>query len=192
MSDVICITNRLLAGINFLLQIEKIAAACPKAIILREKDLTESDYELLAEQVQSICKKYDVRCILHTYSRVALMRHADGIHLPLPELKKLTKEYIENFNVIGASIHTTTEAIEAQKLGATYITAGHIFDTNCKKDLPPRGLGFLADVCKSVSIPVYAIGGITKTNAPECIRSGASGVCIMSALMICEDPSLII
>ena len=191
MSNVICITNRMLAGNHFLLQVEKIAAACPKAIILREKDLSEPDYELLAEQVLSICKKYHISCILHTYSKVAFARHADGIHLPLHELRKLPNEYIDLFKVIGASIHTTAEAVEAQKLGATYITAGHIFETNCKKGLPPRGLTFLKEVCRSVNIPVYAIGGITKNNAPDCIDSGASGVCIMSAFMISEDPSSI-
>ena len=50
--------------------------------------------------------------------------------------------------------------MEAERLGATYVTAGHIFTTDCKKGLPPRGLDFLKNVCDAVTIPVYGIGGI--------------------------------
>lgn len=77
------------------------------------------------------------------------------------------------------------EAIEAQKIGATYISAGHIFATDCKKDLPPRGLEFLKEVCNSVTIPVYAIGGIKLSDVQmdEIIKCGAKGGCIMSGMM---------
>lgn len=73
----------------------------------------------------------------------------------------------------------------AQKLGATYISAGHIFATDCKKDLPPRGLEFLKEVCNSVTIPVYAIGGIKLSDVQmdEIIKCGAKGGCIMSGMM---------
>ena len=77
------------------------------------------------------------------------------------------------------------KAIEAQKLGATYISAGHIFATDCKKDLPPRGLEFLKEVCNSVTIPVYAIGEIKLSDVQmdEIIKCGAKGGCIMSGMM---------
>ena len=77
------------------------------------------------------------------------------------------------------------EAIEAQKLGATYISAGHIFATDCKKDLPPRGLEFLKEDCNSVTIPVYAIVGIKLSDVQmdEIIKCGAKGGCIMSGMM---------
>jgi thiamine-phosphate pyrophosphorylase len=192
MSDVICITNRMLTGDNFLLQIEKIAAAGPRAIIVREKDLSEHAYERMAALVLNICRKHDVRCILHTFAQVSITLQADGIHLPLHELKRLNGEDRKKLNIIGTSVHSICEAVEAQDLGVNYIIAGHIFETNCKRELPPRGLGFLKEVCNSVTVPVYAIGGISRNNAPECIKSGASGVCIMSALMECEDPVLII
>ena len=77
------------------------------------------------------------------------------------------------------------KAIEAQKLGATYISAGHIFATDCKKDLPPRGLEFLKEVCNSVTIPVYAIGGIKLSDVQmdEIIKCDAKGGGIMSGMM---------
>lgn len=79
------------------------------------------------------------------------------------------------------------DALEAESLGCTYITAGHIFETDCKKGLPGRGLAFLRNVCVSVSIPVYAIGGIHDGNIAAVRGAGAKGACIMSGLMQCED-----
>ena len=66
----------------------------------------------------------------------------------------------KKFTKIGISIHSVEEAKEAEQLGASYLTAGHIYATDCKRGLPPRGLGFLKEVCREVSIPVYGIGGI--------------------------------
>ena len=75
------------------------------------------------------------------------------------------------------------EAIKAQENGASYITASHIFPTDCKADLAPRGLEFLRVVCNSVNIPVYALGGLNDGNADECIKCGAAGICMMSGFM---------
>ncbi|HEX2925559.1 MAG TPA: thiamine phosphate synthase, partial [Ruminiclostridium sp.] len=66
---------------------------------------------------------------------------------------------------------------------------GHIYETDCKKGVLPRGLSFLKEVCSSVSIPVFAIGGITKDRACETAATGASGVCVMSEAMQCPFPS---
>lgn len=73
---------------------------------------------------------------------------------------KITDEEKKKFTKIGISIHSVEEAKEAEQLGASYLTAGHIYATDCKRGLPPRGLGFLKEVCREVSIPVYGIGGI--------------------------------
>jgi thiamine-phosphate pyrophosphorylase len=86
--------------------------------------------------------------------------------------------------LIGASCHSVEEALEAENLHCSYITAGHIFSTDCKKGVAPRGLNFLSDVCNNVSIPVYAIGGINQSNMKAVQNAGANGVCIMSGFMI--------
>jgi thiamine-phosphate pyrophosphorylase len=97
----------------------------------------------------------------------------------------LSAEQKKKFVVLGVSIHSVEEAISAYQAGATYLTAGHIFTTDCKKDLPPRGLDFLHTVCTAVPIPVYAIGGIDENNTITCIQEGAAGVCMMSSYMQC-------
>ena len=188
MSDIICVTNRALCPGDFLQQIEAIAKAAPAAIILREKDLTAIEYERLAKQVLAICRKHDVRCILHSFVDSAIWLRATAIHLPLPILRDMLPEEKAKFTLIGASCHSVREAIEAEKLGCSYVTAGHVFATDCKKGLPPRGTSFLQEVCDAVSIPVYAIGGNTPANMAEIRETHAVGACVMSGLMRCADP----
>ena len=168
-------------------RVEKIAACRPKGIILREKDLTEEEYNKLAEKVWKLCKRYEVPCMLHSDADAAIELGAENIHLPLHILQQLDKKKKEKFKEIGASCHSVEEAQEAERLGCTYITAGHVFATDCKKGLPPRGLAFLQAVCQCVSIPVYAIGGIGSENIATVRKAGAKGACIMSGLMKCED-----
>ena len=186
MSDLICITNRRLCNNNFLDQIEMIASAHPKAIVLREKDLAEKEYEQLARQVMQICQKHGTQCILHSFSNAAIALGATAVHMPLPLLQKMTLQEKSHFQIIGASCHSLEEAKEAQDLGCTYITAGHIFLTDCKKGLPGRGLSFLEEICKAVRIPVYAIGGISSQNIESVRKTGAAGACIMSGFMRCK------
>lgn len=187
MSDLLCVTNRTLCREDFLHRIEAIAACSPAGILLREKDLPEPAYRALAVQVLEICRRYDTRCILHSFVGVARELGASAIHLPLPLLRRMRAADRGSFREIGASCHSPEEAREAQRLGCTYITAGHIFPTDCKQGVPPRGLVFLRRVCESVSIPVYAIGGIDSGNIAAVRESGASGACVMSGAMTCPD-----
>ena len=183
MSDILCVTNRSLCHEDFLQRIRKIAACQPKGIILREKDFSEEAYKALAENVMQICKQNDVPCILHSFIDAALLLGAEQIHLPLHILRGMEEEKKKQFRSIGASCHSVAEAQEAARLGCTYITAGHVFVTDCKKGLAPRGLAFLQEVVESVAIPVYAIGGITKEKMPRILETGAAGGCMMSGFM---------
>ena len=183
----ICVTNRKLVRGDFLERLKEIARQRPAGILLREKDLTPEEYRKLAREVQSICKKAGVPCILHSFTGVAEELEADALHLPLPLLRKLPGEDRGRFRQLGASCHSVADAREAQSLGCTYITAGHILDTDCKRGLPGRGLDFLREVCGAVTIPVYAIGGIEPKRMAEIFAAGAAGACVMSGPMVCED-----
>ena len=188
MSDILCVTSRALCGEEFLTRLDRIAAAHPAGILLREKDLSEGAYEELARQALAACQAHGVRCVLHTFVPAALRLRADAIHLPLPILRQMGEGEKARFQILGASCHSPADAREAQRLGCTYITAGHVFATDCKKGLPPRGLDFLREVCRSVDIPVYAIGGIRPENMTAVRAAGAAGGCVMSGLMTCPDP----
>ena len=187
MSDILCVTNRKLCREDFLARIERIAACHPAGIILREKDMQPEDYQKLAAAVMDICERYGVKCILHSFTDVAIFLHADAIHLPLHLLREMKQDQKACFTDLGASCHSVEDALEAQALGCTYITAGHVFETDCKKGLPGRGLEFLRNVCTAVDIPVYGIGGIDSGNIAFVRDAGASGACLMSSLMLTED-----
>ncbi|MGN1381648.1 MAG: thiamine phosphate synthase [Eubacterium sp.] len=222
----IFVTNRHLPVRPFLSQIDRICQLQPRAIVLREKDLSEEEYISLAESVLAVCARRSVPCILHSFlpaleavgagaaagvlqgddnfsdgkgpvqDTVCSQTKPAGIHLPLFRLRELAEKgiHIPDHFLTGCSVHSPEEAVEVERLGAAYLFAGHVYATDCKKGLPPRGLGFLREVCESVSIPVYAIGGMRMEGSfPECrpdpvqrretASCGAAGLAVMSAGM---------
>ncbi|MDD6291884.1 MAG: thiamine phosphate synthase [Lachnospiraceae bacterium] len=179
----ICVTNRKLVSGDFLSQIARVLEKKPYAIILREKDLSAEEYEKLAGRVKGLCDGSDTLLILHSFPEVAKRLGVDRLHMPLAAFLEMSIKDKRRFRMIGVSIHSVEEAIVAEANGATYITAGHVFVTDCKKGVPPRGISFLREVCDAVSIPVYAIGGVHEENMKECIAQGAAGVCMMSDFM---------
>jgi len=189
MSDLICVTNRKLCTGDYLTRIEEIAKQHPKGILLREKDLSPLAYTQLAKKVLAICKRHQTLCILHNFIETAEQTGCPAIHLPLPVLRNMTEQQKRIFPVIGSSCHSLPEAKEAEMLGCTYITAGHIFETDCKKNLPGRGLAFLSEICGSITIPVYGIGGIHKENISAIRGTKAAGAFLMSGIMQCKDVS---
>lgn len=166
---------------GYLEQLAYVASLHPKAIVLREKDLTEEKYEELAKVVIKLCEEAGTTLILHRFPEAAQRLGYDKLHLPLEMLKTMGRP--EGLTLLGTSIHSIEDAKEAEQLGADYVFAGNIFETDCKKGLPGLGLEFLENVCKEVEIPVYAIGGITAEKMPQILRIGAAGGCMMSGFM---------
>ena len=194
------ISNRKLCeNENLEKQIEKIFSAYEKKIILknfdivaltlREKDLNKNEYLKLIEKVYPICQKYKINLILHQNYDLNLddKYNIEGIHLSYSIFKSLNEnikaELIKKYKRIGVSIHSLDEAKEVESLGASYVVAGHIFETDCKKSLEPRGLKFIEDLSSALSIPIFAIGGIDEKNSLSVINSGAFSICMMSTLM---------
>lgn len=192
----IAVSNRKLSGARWYQKIDALADVSVSALILREKDLTLKEYFRLADTVRNR-QGFSVPLILHTGVRhpdkpgvlremaeyaaeyglagIHLTGRDFGIYCERPGLLEPRKKIL-----IGVSVHSAEEAEAAETYGAGYVIAGHIFETGCKPGIPPRGPEFLKQVCKQVSIPVYAIGGITKENAALTVRSGAAGICMMS------------
>ena len=170
------------------MRMEKIAKAKPFQVILREKDLSEEEYQALAKEVISLCEKYGTTCVLHSFPKAAHRLNCRKLHMPLPGLLEMTKEERSWFQVLGASCHSLEDALKARDAGCTYITLGHIFATDCKKGLQPRGTGLVKTVAEKINIPVYAIGGICAENSMEVKQAGAGGICIMSSAMTCPSP----
>ena len=155
------------------------------ALILREKDLTEEQYEDLAAAAMEICEREHFPLILHHFADVALeYSPVPPLHVSVPDFIALKQSSCRfgkgSFPALGVSTHTVEEARMVEEMGASYITASHIFPTQCKPGLEPRGLEYLREVCEAVSIPVYALGGVHEPQIEACMQAGASGVCMMS------------
>jgi len=182
--NVIAVSNRHLCDRQIEIQIERICAYHPKAIVLREKDLSEEAYYHLAKRVTAICKRNGILCILHSFADVARRLDHQALHLPLPLLRQY-RGGLNDFNLLGTSVHTLEEAREAKQYGVDYAVAGHIYATGCKPGIEPRGVEFLSHLCRNVKLPVYGIGGINldKEQMAELLTAGARGGFIMSAMM---------
>lgn len=184
---VIVVTNMAICKGNFIKRLEEIAGARPDAILLREKALSTAEYKQLAEECKEICDKYDVDLIANTFISPAREAGIKKIQLPMAEFLRRRDE-LKDFEEIGVSVHSLDEAILAEKLGANFLIAGHIYTTPSKPDKKPRGVEFIESICKEVSVPVMAIGGITPERIAEVKKAGAKGVCVMTPLMTCDNP----
>ena len=175
---------------DFLKQIEKLAAAKPFGIVLREKDLPVKEYSELARKVRDICRSAGASLIVHSHPEVARELGVPALHMPLDALGKMSSEERKEFEVLGASCHSVEDVLRAKALGCDYVTAGHVYATDCKPGLPPRGADFLAEVCgPAAPMPVFALGGLTPARAPEVRRAGAAGFAMMSSAMDAENPA---
>ena len=162
----ICITNRLLCENDFFEQIENICKQNLYALILREKDLDDITYEEFACKCNNICTKNNVLFFINTKTNIAQKLKIKNIQVSF-EYFVNNKESLNSFDNIAVSIHSLSEALTVQKFVEEtpqniFIIAGHIFETDCKKGLDPRGVEFLKEICANVEIPVFAIGGINE------------------------------
>lgn len=187
MFEIICVTDRGLCASPFIGKIERIAEARPDALILREKSLCDDEYYDLAVKVKRICEKRGVKFIPHGHIAVARKLNSSVVQLPSGDFYGASLETRALFGTVGVSCHSAEEARKASEAGAGYVVFGHVFATDCKKGVSPRGTSQLENVIKAVDIPVYAIGGIGKENIAEVVRAGAKGACIMSGFMTCEN-----
>ena len=177
----ICVTQRSACPDDFLTRMGLIIAQKPARIILREKDLSPEDYEALAQKLLPICEKYEVPLMCNgPVSGFAVP--GCGVQL------SFQNRDLPVSGEFGVSVHAPEEAAVLQESNAAYLIAGHVFPTDCKKGVPPRGLEFLEKVCQNAHQPVYAIGGMTPERVPSVLQAGAAGYCVMSALMKAPDP----
>lgn len=179
------ITHRALAKGDLEKTVETACQSGARLVQLREKDLDAKPLFRLAQSLRAITARYGAKLLINSRLDIALAAKADGLHLPENELPVQTVKRFFSA-LVGRSVHSVEGAKEAEQSGADYIIFGHIFET-ASKTVAPRGLNALEEVCKTVSIPVYAVGGITPERVPECLKAGAFGVAVMNAVMSASD-----
>lgn len=198
--NIIAITNRSLCQEDFFTRIERLANSSVEKIILREKDLKEEEYKQLAARCKSICNAYGKPLFINSYIEAAEELEIWQIQLSYSDFVQAIKTgKLQRFQEIGVSVHSLEEARWAVQNGCDFLITGHIFATDCKKGLPPRGISFLENICEGIKkvteeyyikkeIKVYGIGGINTENIEQ-IRLCTTGACIMSLLMQCDNVS---
>ena len=155
---------------------------------IREKDLDEGSFLKEAEKMRDLCRKNQIPFIINDNVDIALKTGADGVHVGQEDMEAQdVRKILGEDKIIGVSARTVEQAVKAQQQGADYLGVGSVFTTGTKLDAGHVSYETLKEICRSVTIPVIAIGGITKENVKELSGSGICGVAVVSALFAQED-----
>ena len=160
-----------------------------KTIQLRDKLTNKKELLPIAQQLRNLCVKHNVLFIVNDHLDLALATDADGLHLGQSDLPiKVARQLLPIGKILGRSTTTVSEAITAESEGADYIAVGSIYPTSSKETAVVVGLDRLRQIRQAVSLPLVAIGGITKDNAAEVMAAGANSVAIINAILQAEAP----
>ncbi len=159
------------------------------AVILREKSKTDSEVIALIQQL--VESGFDTsKIIVHGRTNVASITGIKKVQLPGNcALLTSTKDHFTTIS-FGRSVHSIYEANAAYKEGVDWVLYGHLFATNSKEGLPPRGTDELFRIAASLPIPVYAIGGIQPCHLPQLNLGGTAGVAVMSSIFGHDNPAI--
>ncbi len=172
-------------------EVEKAVRSGVTMVQLREKEMSTNDLTALAIKIRDVVHKYNVPLIINDDIDAALASGADGVHLGQEDVCAAeARRRIGNSMILGVSAGTPKTAVEAEKNGADYIGAGAVFPTSTKFGAGLLTIDQLKAICRSVSIPVVAIGGITEENIMSLSGSGISGISVVSAIFGSNDVAL--
>ena len=150
---------------------------------LREKDLDEGTFFEEAVKLQAMAKDYGVPFVINDNVDIAIKMNADGVHVGQHDMEVGdVRALIGPDKILGVSAQTVDQAVLAEKRGADYLGVGAVFPTGSKDDADDVSFETLKAICRAVSIPVVAIGGITLENTPDLAGSGICGIAVISAI----------
>lgn len=155
---------------------------------LREKEMGQEEFLEEAKEISALCKRYGVPLFINDNVEVAIQCHADGIHVGQEDMAAAqVRKKVGDGMMIGVSVHSVQEALDAVQNGADCLGVGAMFSTSTKKDAEVLPKEILREICAAVDIPVVAIGGIGKSNLLELAGTGVDGVALVSAIFSAED-----
>lgn len=169
-------------------QVEAALKGGATCVQLREKDLNENDFLAEALEISALCRQYSVPFFINDNVEIALKCKADGIHVGQEDMSAAqVRQKVGSDMMIGVSVHSVEEALEAVKNGADCLGVGAMFSTSTKTDASVLSKEVLQKICTAVDVPVVAIGGISKSNISELSGTGVDGVALVSAIFSAED-----
>ena len=183
------VTNRTWVGKQSLYeQVESALKGGATCIQLREKELDDEAFLNEAIEISALCKQYRVPFFINDNVEIAIKCHADGIHVGQEDMEAAqVRQRVGDDMMIGVSVHSVEEALDAVKNGADCLGVGAMFSTSTKTDVNVLPKETLRDICAAVNIPVVAIGGIGKSNISQLADTGVDGVALVSAIFAADD-----
>jgi thiamine-phosphate pyrophosphorylase len=186
--DFYLVTDSGLSRKGTLSDVEKAVAAGCRIIQYREKSISTKDMIVEASQIKTLCGRESI-FLVNDRVDVALAVDADGVHIGQDDMPIDTaRDLLGPDKIIGLTVHTVEEALEAEKMGADYVGLSPIFNTSTKKDagsgIGPESIRAVKDAIK---IPIIAIGGINKQNSESVILGGADSLVAISAVVCSDD-----
>ena len=155
---------------------------------LREKKLDEESFLKEALEIQKLCRQYRVPFVINDNVAIAKAIGADGVHVGQGDMEAGdVRAILGEDRILGVSAQTVEQAVLAEKRGADYLGVGAVFPTGSKDDADDVSHETLAAICRAVSIPVVAIGGIGARNVKELSGTGICGIAVISAIFAAED-----
>jgi len=172
-----------LNGKSLASQVEEALKGGVTMLQLREKKLSEELFYKEALEIQKICCYYQVPFLINDNVELACRINADGVHVGQSDMEALqVRKIIGKDKILGVSAQTVEQAVLAEKQGADYLGVGAVFPTKSKSDADAVEFKTLKEICQAVSIPVIAIGGITKENLFQLSDTGICGIAVISAI----------
>lgn len=174
---------------SMLKAIEEALKGGARAVQLREKDLDIRALLELAYRMRELTARYGAKLFINDRLDVALSVEADGVHLGVTGIPvEAARKVSGNRLVIGVSTHSVGEAKKAHEDGADFITLGPVLATPSKVQYgKPVGTEVLRQVATGLTLPVFAIGGMTISRVRDMMRQGAFGIALISAVLTAED-----
>jgi thiamine-phosphate pyrophosphorylase len=158
--------------------VERALAESVERIQVREKDLSARDLYALVRRILALPNPYGTRILVNSRADIALAAGAHGVHLSGNSVSpRIIRPIVPDAFLIGVSTHTLEEVRRAETEGADFAVFSPIFPVVAKAGYGPAlGIDRLREAVKAVTIPVLALGGVTRENAAECIAAGAAGI----------------
>ncbi|MDF2613269.1 MAG: hypothetical protein K0S71_1055 [Clostridia bacterium] len=183
------VTDRTWLGENKLdEQVEAAIKGGATFIQLREKNLAYDIFVREALKIKKVTDKHAIPFVINDNVQVALEVDADGVHVGQSDAgAREVRRLIGENKILGVSVQTVEDALLAEQNGADYIGVGAVFNTSTKLDANTLPFDTLKDICRAVTIPVVAIGGISEENVLELRGSGAAGIAVISAVFAKPD-----
>ncbi|MDR1160607.1 MAG: thiamine phosphate synthase [Syntrophomonadaceae bacterium] len=186
----LCTDRSLTAGRELSAVVEEAILGGVSIVQVREKEAGDLEFYRAALEIKAVTRKYNIPLIINNRLDIALAVQAEGVHIGQGDLPlSAARSIVPDTMLIGVSVGSVEEALQAQADKADYVGAGPVFVTSTKPEADKTlGLEGLRLISRAVRIPTIAIGGVNSSNVDEIFKAGAAGIAVISAIMTAPSP----